>query len=164
VAGQKITFSYPEEMEEVVNKDNEAKYAHYKDDSKKTIYAEINVDSAQTGPLTPENVASFNGILKSKKEGYQEIIDALKKDTFKDQTDITYTNFTDFKSDKVSNAVQTEISFKSTSTGKPGKGRLILAFGKERLFGMILVSEQSVWEKNTATWDKVVNSWAIDQP
>ncbi len=163
-AGQKIVFSYPEDMEEVTNKNDAATYADYESDSKKTVYAEVNVDSAEVGVLSTEDIAGFKDILKNKKEGYQETIDSLKKETFKDESNITYSDFKDFKSAKIKDGIQTDITFKNEATGKQGKGRIIFTFGKERLYGMILLGEQSVWDKNTSTWDKVIDSWAIDQP
>jgi len=163
-SGQKMTVSYPAKMTAISTSAEGAIYADFSSKgNQKLVAAEVEADGQAVGDLPTSAVDSFKSILKNKLTGYDETIQAFTSQPSSDSDKLTFGAFTDFRTATISNGLQADFTYNSKSTGKPGHGRLIFAFGKTKLYVLTMLAEQKKWDANASAWTKIAGSLAIDQ-
>lgn len=156
---QKISVKVPSNMQEVQRGQTTIDYEDRLENENQSLLAHIRVESHYFG----------EDILSSSK---QEIISQLQK------KEGNYYEF--FKNKTNNNPAARDLYFKSFSGNKVGdldglisdfnykyeetpiNGRLLIVFGNDKLYSMIIESNEDVWSKNLDVWQTSFDSLDIN--
>jgi len=164
-AKERISFLHSTKMTEVSANQDDGVFVYYYDTNKvlRSVYAEIYANSTSIGIVNSEVLASYKNIIVNKKRGYQQVIAGLTAERTGEATNILYGSFHTFSNSNIHGGVSADFTYTNSVTHKEGKGILIVAFGKDRQYGFLLLADQKLWDNNTVIFNKIISSIAVDQ-
>jgi len=162
--GEKVTLSVPKEMEEEFSTSFSAPFTHkspHEKDGQTLVYSQIQIQSQFLGVLGSENVQQLKDSLINKDADYDELVQELNDDP--EIKDLQFEDFKEIKTDGIPDGIMAGFTYTSETTDTKGKGTLLYAFGKQNFYVVAINGDAKVIDKNSGTWEKIINGIKVDQ-
>lgn len=169
---EKITYTYPTEMTEKSKLTTIAEYVHYQEkDKSKKEYSTVEVNTSYFGEIDSTIINKFREMFLDKGDGYQEFVDAAKRDSFSESKDFSIGNFSEFKNNNISNGFIADYEYNTDDYDKNGevkgkvkiKGKVLVALGKKDMYIYAFSAVEPVWNKNQKFINNIFDNIKIDQ-